>query len=173
MPVDQQTFVELTTRNQNRLYRFILALVPNHSQAEELHQQTILTLWEKWETYESDSPFLPWAFGIARNHVFNHRRKVVRRGVPVPLTEKVVNRIADYECQNFDVLDKRREALFDCVRELSKEQQQIINAYYAEGRSAMSIAESTGHTMESIYKTMQRLRRALFGCVNRKMALDL
>lgn len=172
MPVDQQTFVELTTRNQNRLYRFILALVPNYSLAEELHQQTVLTLWEKRNTYDADRPFLPWAFQIARNHVLNHRRKQGRRGPSFPLTENCLERVAASAARKQELLDRRRDALRGCMDDLPASQQEILDAHYEQDRTLKSIADDSGTSSDALYKSLQRIRKALFDCVNRKLALE-
>ena len=62
-------------RNQQRVFAYIVSLVPNRADAEELFQQTCLTLWEHWERYDMSLDFVPWACGIAHNHVRNFLRK--------------------------------------------------------------------------------------------------
>jgi RNA polymerase sigma-70 factor, ECF subfamily len=48
-----QQFVELFVRNQNRIYRFIMTLIPNRTDADDLFQQTSLTLWKTWARYDA------------------------------------------------------------------------------------------------------------------------
>ena len=109
MQLDKREFVEIVMRQQNRIYRFILSMMPNYSEAEELCQQTVVTLWEKWENYDADEEFIPWAFGIARNHVYNHLRKRTRRDEQVGLPEGLLDRIAVIQEQRRHDLEQRRE----------------------------------------------------------------
>ena len=47
--VDEQ-FLTLFVANQNRIYRFLLTLVPRREDSEDLFQQTCLTLWKMTAT---------------------------------------------------------------------------------------------------------------------------
>src|SRR5882672_9457197 len=68
-------FAERFVRNENRVYRYIFSLIPRRTEAEELFQETSLTLWKTWERYSPDVEFVAWACGIAHNLVRNHLRK--------------------------------------------------------------------------------------------------
>src|SRR5690349_14557951 len=72
LPVDaptaeQQRFLALFLRSEKELYRYVAALVPNISDAEDIVQQTALALWEKFDAYDPALPFTPWACRFALN----------------------------------------------------------------------------------------------------------
>lgn len=71
----QDDFARLFIENQGRLYGYIATLLPNRDDAEEVLQRTSMVLWQKWENYETDRGFLPWARGIALNEVRNLLRQ--------------------------------------------------------------------------------------------------
>ena len=95
-----QQFVELFVRNQNRIYRFIMTLIPNRTDADDLFQQTSLTLWKTWARYDSRQDFVKWACGIAHNEVRNHLRKV--RGRNVLLSNEMLERLAALRLEHDD-----------------------------------------------------------------------
>lgn len=164
--IAHQSFAELFINAQGRIYRYILTLVPNAADAEDIFQQTSLTLWEKWDQFDSSSPFMPWACGIARNHIRNHIRKLMRQGKPVALSEKLIDRISDIRIESDSILENRRGALADCLDRLSQKHRQLLNQRYDAGESIESVADSFGLSVEATYKAIQRIRHSLFDCIN-------
>src|SRR5215211_5497956 len=63
----QQRFLSLFLRSEREVFRYVAALVPNVADAEDIVQQTALSLWEKFEAYDSSQPFTPWACRFALN----------------------------------------------------------------------------------------------------------
>ena len=76
MPMDHDpSFVALFVKNQRRIYGYILTVVPDCNEADDLFQQTSLVLWEKADEFRPDGDFVRWACGIAFNVVRNWRVK--------------------------------------------------------------------------------------------------
>jgi DNA-directed RNA polymerase specialized sigma24 family protein len=63
----QQEFLRVFLANEREILRYVIALVPNIGDAQEIVQQTALVLWEKFHEYDSDRPFAPWACRFALN----------------------------------------------------------------------------------------------------------
>ena len=68
-------FVELFVKNQRRVYGYIMTVVPDCNEADDLFQQTSMVLWEKAGEFRPDGDFLCWACGITHNVVRNWRVK--------------------------------------------------------------------------------------------------
>ena len=58
---DPVLFAALLRENRSRVFGYLLALVQNLSDAEDLYQQTALVLWEKFSQYEPGYRF--WHLG--------------------------------------------------------------------------------------------------------------
>jgi RNA polymerase sigma-70 factor (ECF subfamily) len=164
-----QQFAERMVRDQARLFGFILSLVPNRADAEELFQQVSLTLWENWERYDRELDFLPWACGIAHNHVRNFIRK--RQRHPLHLDSDIVDAIAarSLELRRHEV--DRVTALRRCIAELSERSRNAIEQYY-HGTSVDRIAEEAGDTANAIYKLLRRSREFLHDCVKKRLSAE-
>ena len=135
-------FAERFVRNENRVYRFIFSLVPRRSEAEELYQETSLTLWKTWERYQPDVDFVAWACGIAHNLVRNHLRK--RKNQPRLLVdEQVLDQLAERRLQEDSALEER---------------------------SMKQIAEGASQSPNAVYKHLRRIRALLYECAERKPA---
>src|SRR3974390_281119 len=61
----QQRFLSLFLRSEREVFRYVAALVPNLTEAEDIVQQTALSLWEKFDSYDPTQPFTPWACRFA------------------------------------------------------------------------------------------------------------
>src|ERR1700748_3473326 len=68
MPRDEEQseeFVRLITQYHMRIYLFILSLLPNRADADEVMQETNLVLWRGFEEFRPQSDFRAWAFQVA------------------------------------------------------------------------------------------------------------
>src|SRR6266545_8263431 len=63
----QQQFLSLFLRSEREVFRYVAALVPNITDAEDIVQQTAIALWEKFDAYDPAQPFTPWACRFALN----------------------------------------------------------------------------------------------------------
>lgn len=162
-----QQFAERLVRSQQRVFRYIVSLVPNRADAEELYQQTCLTLWEYWERYDPALDFLPWACGIAHNHVMNFRRK--RQNSQVQLQQDVIEHLAERSLDRQQKDGNRLEALQECLQQLNERSRGVIEGYYG-GRSVEQLAEQFRASSNAIYKQLDRVRKALHDCVTQRLA---
>jgi RNA polymerase sigma-70 factor (ECF subfamily) len=163
-----ERFVELFVPNQNRVYRFILTLIPNRADADELFQQTNLTMWKNWEAFDPDRDFVRWACGIAHNHVRNFLRK--KQNQQVRLSEEVINQLAQLRLEKEDVLEEQRLALADCLKRLPSQQRRLVERCYSGEETIKSVAESDGRSVHVVYKILRRMREILHDCVTRTVA---
>ncbi len=164
-----QKFAELFVRNEAAVYRYIVSLIPNRADADELFQQTNLTLWTIWNRYDSSCEFLPWAFGIARNEIRNFARKRNRKHCE--LTEDVIAELTERRLRDHELLTEQQDMLNTCLDKLSAKQRDLISLCYGSEASMKAIADQRGQSADSIYKSLQRIRDLLHNCVQRKLML--
>jgi RNA polymerase sigma-70 factor, ECF subfamily len=162
-----QQFAERMVRNQQRVFRYLVTLVPNRADAEELFQQTCLTLWENWERYDAQLDFVPWACGIAHNHVRNFLRK--RQNHQVTLDADVVDLLAERSQTRPAGDDDKLTALRACLEHLNAGNRALVEAYYG-GRSVEELANHRSATPNAVYKLLDRLRQSLHDCVTVRLA---
>ena len=113
-------------------------------------------------------PFLPWAKKFARYEVLNYlERQRTRRKY---FSDEMVELLAE----DWDRVDAQRDArvlaLESCVEELPAKSRRLLNERYQAFNSLQDVAAREGTTPNALYKTLQRIRKILLGCVNRKLA---
>lgn len=163
-------FVELFVRNQNRVYRYILTLVPHRADAEELFQQTSLTLWKVWDRFDPTQDFVRWATGIAHNHLRNYWRE--RQADRLLLSEELLDQLAELRLDRDEALEDRRRALAGCLEKLTDGERALVDECYGGAGTIRAAAEDRGRNPTAIYKALRRIRTALHDCINRTLALE-
>lgn len=169
-PEDRNSrFVRLLTRNERRVYAYILSLVPDWSDADEILQETSIRLWEQFDRFEVGSDFGAWACTIARYQVLTHRKKQARS--KLVFSDEFLSLVEEEHNAQPDVLDDRREALERCLDLISDRNRQLLRLCYEPNATVAGVAKQVGRTVASTYKTLQRVRLALHDCINNRLAM--
>jgi RNA polymerase sigma factor (sigma-70 family) len=84
---DLDALSALLTRYQNRLYRYLLRLVREPAEAEDLFQQTWLRVAEKIRQYDPRRNFEAWLFTLARNLAIDHLRRIRPESLDQPAAD--------------------------------------------------------------------------------------
>lgn len=163
-------FLRLLLKSEREVLRYIVAIVPNVAEAQEIFQETAIALWAQIDQFDRSKAFTPWACRFAANKAKEHLRKQGRwKGFLDP--EIAAELLARRE-QIAPELDRRIRPLQDCLTELPANSRTIVSRYYFDQLSTERIARESNRTVESIYKTLQRVRSALMDCVNSKLAAE-
>jgi len=164
-PQDDQ-FVALLLANQNRVFRFLMTLVPRREDAEDLLQQTSITLWRSRDKYDpSAGDFSSWACAIAHNHVRNFRRKEnTRRNI---LSEEVTRALIETRGANASLLDDWHHALNQCLQRLTPHQRAMVEECYGGGTPIKDSAPGSGRSANALYKVLRNIRSSLHDCIRK------
>jgi RNA polymerase sigma-70 factor (ECF subfamily) len=165
-----ETFVRLFVANQGRIFRYVLTLVANRADAEEIYQETSLLLWKKWAEFEPGRDFTRWACGIAFNVMRGYLRKRDRRHTQ--LDEDLLQLLSERWFTRQALLDRQQHALIDCLEKLPPDQRRLVENCYGHDATAREVAEENEQSVHVVYKTLRRIRLALLECVQRRLALD-
>ncbi len=160
-------FIERYVECQSGLYRFIATLVPNRADAEELFQEASLTAWKIRDRFDPMREMSPWLCGIARNLVAAHYRK--QKAGALTLDPDIVERLGQQQMDEEMVLRERARALNQCLEKLSDRQRDLVRQYYHSDQTIQSFSQAQGLSAEAVYKMMQRVRMALFQCINQTL----
>lgn len=163
---DAAQFVRLLTLHERRVYAFILSLIPNWADADEVLQETNVRLWNEFDKFVPGSDFGAWACAVARYQVLTFRKKRGRE--KVQFTDEFLDVVAR-ESQADDDSAARHQALAGCVDELNPNHREILRAFYEPGAAGAEVAERFNRSLDALYKALSRIRRLLHDCVTRKM----
>lgn len=165
---EKAPFVKLLTANYARIYAYIISLVPNDSDADDLMQETAAVMWENFSRFEPGTNFVSWAVTIAKFQILKYRKKHQRSRVF--LSDKAYDLLISETEKIQEESQDRLQALRNCLKKLSQKDQQFIRLRYYEGASARIVAQKTGQSIDAVYRYGARLNDLLLGCMRRVLA---
>ena len=157
-------FLDLFTGSQLRLYRYIVTLVANQADAEDVLQNVNLILLRKCDQFELGTNFMSWATSIAYFEVMKHR--AAKKRVSPGLSDETLAALAADAAQRSPVLDHRNATLPGCVEKLPASDRELVHAHYFRGLSWETIAVALGRTASSVRHSICRIRRELKQCID-------
>jgi RNA polymerase sigma-70 factor, ECF subfamily len=166
---DAVLFAALLRESRSRVFGYLLALVQNLSDAEDLYQHTALVLWDKFEQYEPGTDFGTWATSVAHFTALNFLRRQSRRRVL--FTNVVLERLAEAQSSMRDTeVSARSEALKRCLDTLSSNHRRLLTLRYHGEFSMEQIAKQERRSVGSLYVALSRIRKALLSCIEQRVA---
>lgn len=162
---EKAPFVKLLTANYARIYAYIISLVPNDSDADDLMQETAGVMWENFHRFEPGTNFVSWAVTIAKFQILKYRKKHQRSRVF--LSDKAYDLLISETEKVQEESQDRLQALRGCLKKLSRKDRQFVQMRYYEGASARIVAEKTGTSIDAVYRYGARLNDLLLGCMKR------
>jgi RNA polymerase sigma-70 factor (ECF subfamily) len=169
-PPKVERFARLLATCQRRVFLYVLGLLHNAADAEEVLQETNLVLWRKFDQYQPGTNFDHWACRIAHYEVLKFREKQAR-GERL-FSNEFVERLAQQTERDWDALDARRAALAVCLGKLSEKDRQLVIQRYQERASTRSVATALGRSIQGTRRSLHRIRMALLACIERTLAVE-
>lgn len=156
-------FNTLYDRYFQRIYAFVHTRIRNHADAEEIVQETFVTVFRSIENYRGQASLLSWIFGIAKNLANNSIRKYKthetklgevpshsfgpRPGLTTGTPEENLH------------LRRFTETLRHQLAGVSKWQAEIFAMRHFENLSIPEIARRTDRSSDAIRSSLYRVKR--------------
>ena len=156
--------VQLMMKYQRRIFAYIHTLVPSRSDAEDILQETSLTICEKFSDFKTGTNFYSWACQIAYWKVRAARKKFATS--KVVFNQEVLDVISQTRVEIEDELDGRHGALSRAYK-LNDRDRRMVLTRYESGKKATAAAQASGRTIQGAYKALNRIRKTLFDCALR------
>lgn len=163
----QQLFVKY----QMHIRTFAIGLTGDFTAAEDVVQETFLTVTRKAEAFRPGTSFLSWAFTIARLKVYESKR--MSRRFSKEVIESLAASLPRPEDDGADsTAVDRVSPLLECIEELAPKAREVLRLRYFAEHGPGEIATILGRTVAGVNATLVKAREALRECVARKMATD-
>jgi RNA polymerase sigma-70 factor (ECF subfamily) len=167
--MDQRASEQLArhwTEAQPVVASFVLSLIPDFHQAEDVLQQVAVVLVREFDRFDASRPFLPWALGIARNTALKSRRDVARHST-LTLGEGVLDQIQLAFEENDEALVAVRKLLRHCLNEQPQKVLELLKWRYGHDLKPCEAAQRMGITSGAVRAMLHRAREALRKCIRR------
>ena len=152
----------LFVRHENSIRAFVRALQPSLSDADDVMQETFLTISRKASTFEQGTNFVAWACGIARLKVLENFRQKKRANV---LSEAAIIALSE-DAPPPESLSEMQDALESCLERLTAKVRDLLWRRYSRRQSSTEMAEAAGMTSIAVRVALSKARGALRDCIN-------
>ena len=155
-PDRRDGFLPLFTKNQSRIYGYIISLVGNLNDSEDIFQEAASAMWHHFDKYQDGTDFAAWGIRIARNKVIDYIRKLKQS--KVFYSDETLCLISDHQ--------SREE---DCLSKLSAKDQTLVRMRYSQHTTTKSLAERFGRSVDGLYKAFSRIHLLLYRCIQQRL----
>jgi RNA polymerase sigma-70 factor (ECF subfamily) len=164
---NQREFLRLFSTASGPLHTFVRCLLPFGDEADEVFQELSYRLWKNFHRYDSDREFMPWARGIARNLVLEHRR---RNKQTLQMSEATLEQIATLSDESLQWSTERQNALQLCIQKLAEGDRLLLRLRYQQLMKPLEIAKAKDRSIHHVYRGLTRIHRSLLACIRQALA---
>lgn len=170
-------FVRLLNAGHRRLLAYLVSILGNRHDAEDVLQRASVTLWKKFDTFtiepaasaeEQLAQFQAWASTVAFYEAKNFQRAAIRSRLY--FSDSLMEILAQERAIDLAQVDVRHAALETCLASLDPAAMQLVEAAYLEEGSLTALAEKLGRAPQTLYNKLNGIRKLLAQCVERRLA---
>ena len=174
---DLDALSSLVSRYQNRLYRFLLRLVRDRSEAEDLFQQTWVHVAEKIRRFDPNRNFDAWLFTVARNLAIDHLRRVRPASLDQPVSEDesqgtAVDRLVAKDPAPLERMleNERASRLGTALDELPIAYREVMTLRFEEEMKIEEIAQVLSIPLSTVKSRLRRSLEQMRQCLETRYA---
>jgi RNA polymerase sigma-70 factor len=172
---DSKRWFEILVREHSQmLTAFLRAAGADHSLADDLWQETMLTAWRRIDDFDPSRPFGPWLRGIAQRLLMARRRTDSRLTLvdDIESLDYLSQRFENVQSLRGDTLPEKLAALRTCIDRLPPNDRECIELRYQQEMTPAVICEHLKLELETIKKRLHRAKQRLFDCLQTKLTAD-
>lgn len=155
---DRDAFLLLYQNTDRTVYSFILSIMKNPQDAEEVMQETYMKIWTSASSYQSQGKPLAWIFTIARNLCYMKFRDQKHRA-DMGLEELTGEETGELCLPLENLADAM--ALRAALELLKEDERQIVLLHASAGLKHREIASSLGMPLATVLSKYNRAIKKL------------
>lgn len=169
-PDSAERFVVLLARHERMLAAYVLTLVPNAVDADDVLQDAKVVMWRHFHQFQAHTNFGAWARKILFHQVLAYRKR--RHRDRLQFSDQFLQAVAEEMDHSAHHLEQRQRALDECLARLPKQQHKLLHSRYHEQCSIEQLSSDTQKSPTALYAVLSRLRQILRECVDRNLTQE-
>lgn len=154
----------LFIRHQPAVRAMAIALTGEFGVAEDVVQETFITVTEKAATFTLGTNFSAWVAAIARNKVLQ------KRGALPRLSSDVIESLT--ASMPRDTEDTRLAALLTCLEKLPSKARELVRLRYYAEHGPQEIAGLLDRSVAGVNAALVKARELLRECIRRRLVAE-
>ncbi len=163
-------FLKLLGESSRQINSYIFSLVSNFEDAKDISQQTIETMWQKFDDFEIGTDFACWGVKIAHYKILGYRRKLYNERIF--FCDSIFKQIDEVAQKRSGQADERLKYLRDCVKKLAPSDMVLLRNRYELNHPVKSLASRSNKSEQYIYRQLAKINRLLYHCIRRNMVRE-
>ena len=166
MVLEPDTIVQVLLRERLRVTALAAAVIRDVHAADDIFQQVVLAALEARSHFRDTDHVLAWSFRAARHRALDLARNRRLHSLPDEVLDLLESRWTDPAAV---AGSDRGEALHRCLGRLAAPARELLQMKYADGLTAVAIADKLRRTSNAIYQNLCRIHRSLRECVEQEL----
>ena len=160
---DEAALAQLVDVYAPKILRFGMKLCRDDQDAQDVAQQTLLSVVGSIGEFRGESHFTSWLFAIARSHCIKLRTRGAAAVPTVELGDAAVAPLAAPTAAPDETASREQleQALNTAIHALDPSQREVLVLRDIEGLSAPEVAETLNLSVDAVKSRLHRARKAL------------
>ena len=164
MDTQHKVFLPLLMSCQADLRAYVTVMVRDWQAVDDIMQETVVVLWEKFAEYDTSRPFGAWARGCARLQVMAYYQKQKRSKLVFGEAASAAIEAAMAEMEEQASESQAEAALRQCMDKLNERPRTLLQLRYQEQLGLEDISQRMRMSLAAVKKSMLRTRNLLRDC---------
>ena len=166
-----EQYLRLLMLNDRNIYSYILAMVPNVNDADDIMQETTIVMWRKFDDFKPGMDFVAWGMTVARYQVLSYYKKL--KNSKICYSESLLDSIEKVVEKTIPEMDEKLNALNKCVQKLSVSQRRVLKLRYDKKMTFKEIGVHISKSTRATFYTISKIHQILLGCVKTTQTEEL
>jgi len=160
---DLRSFEKIYDLYARRILNFVHRMVNSAEEAEELTQETFVTVYQKLGSLKDNTKFEPWIYRIARNYVYQRYRSRPPATVSIDLVNEEglpSNQLPDARKTPYEAFQalELQNVVQEVITSLPEKYREVFVLSAIDRCSYQEIAEIVGRSLPSVKTDIHRAR---------------
>jgi RNA polymerase sigma-70 factor (ECF subfamily) len=152
-----EAFTRIVRRYETKVYRLCVALLRDHSAAQDAAQESLVRVWRALPRYDGRAALSTWIYAVTRNRCLT---ALARRDATLSMSEEAVWAEAEALAPEPPALDAQR-VVRQLVADLPEGPRRVLTLYYFEEMALAEVARMLGQPEGTVKTHLYRARAAL------------
>lgn len=159
--------MKLLGESNRQINSYIFSLVNNFEDAKDISQQTVETMWQKFNDFEIGTDFAAWGVKIAHFKILGYRRQKLNQ--KVFFSDTLFQQIDEVAQQRCAQADERLKFLRECLKKLASSEMVLLRNRYELNHPVKTLALRANKSEQFIYRQLAKINHLLYQCIRRGM----
>lgn len=161
-------FVYLMSVNQMNIYAYIMAIVGNSNDADDIMQNTSVLMWDRYSEFKKGTDFVAWGRSIAYYKIKEFRKQQSRHQFSNEVLEIIHRKSQDHLGDANLYIEKLRH----CLAKLPPADFDLVKLRYESGNSVKRISMRVNTTVQAVYIRLSKIHGILSRCIKQSIVQD-